>query len=256
MRLQRLALIASLLLACSHPALADTPAAPARKAPGWQPVPKTVQAWADRCTNFTINSWGFKDPKNFVKFVEMFSEPAIWLEFAKRSQDPKSWVRVANTMVDPGAAKNYLEWTDPEIYLKWAVAFMNPEFYYSLALPFLDPTKYVRWATTPLDPRFLNLVVKGLSPETWMAWITAPMDPDNWSPMVKALDPQNMLKWVQVLADPHSYPGLDFAAEAFQGMPAAYPAPEFPNPFQQGGDWTLPSASPNPYLPDFKREMH
>jgi hypothetical protein len=257
MKLKRLTLILPFVLCLTTGTHADAqddvPAVPIHRAPGWRPVPKTVQAWADRCTDFTINSWGFKDPKNFVKWVEMFSEPAIWLEFAKRAEHPKSWVRVANTLVDPRTAKNYLEWTDPEIYLKWAVSFMNPEFYYSLMLPFLDPTKYVRWATVPLDPRFQDLVVNAINPETLMSWLSAPIDPDNWTPLIKALDPENMLRWAQVLTDPSNYLGLDFATQPFQGMPAGNPSPVAPPPYQPS-TWPLPSAAANPYLVDFRRE--
>ncbi|MGA7180714.1 MAG: hypothetical protein WBX11_14165 [Thiobacillaceae bacterium] len=75
-------LIGSILLTTSAWAAAPEPGRPGPpvdKSPGWQPAPTSVGGWADRCTDFTINSWGFKDPKNFVRLIELYSNPAIYL---------------------------------------------------------------------------------------------------------------------------------------------------------------------------------
>ncbi len=104
--------------------------------PGWQPASGDTEAWTDRCSDFTVNGWGFnKDPKNFVKLVNLFSDPAIYLEFAGRMQDPEAYARVAKLMLDPGTAQNYLEWGNPIVYGRWMQASGDPDKAIALLMP-------------------------------------------------------------------------------------------------------------------------
>ena len=194
-----------------HAAVAESPPDEStqveeHKTPGWQPPPATVEDWADRCTDFTINGWGFKDPKNFVKLVNTFSEPAIYLEYAQRALDPKFFFKMLGTLADPATAKNYLEWTDPVIYTRWAAGAFDPGFYTDLTLSFADPGKYLRWMTAPLDPRWWSVALNTMNPAVWVKWMTAPLDPEAFKLLAKVTDPNTPLQWSQVLTDSKSYP--------------------------------------------------
>lgn len=175
-----------------------------------------VTRWADRCTNLTSSGWAFKGPRNFLQWLDVFSDPAIWLEFGRRGLDPQSYVRSLSTALEPGTPKNFLEWTDPRIYEKWARAAAEPDFYTAVNAILFDPGRFMRWVMLPTDARTWNLLATAFSPETWTKWLTAPFHPDTQALIAKALDPQTALNWSRALADPASYPTLD----------AGYPKPQ------------------------------
>lgn len=206
----------------AQPAAQQAPAqAPAKaQAPGWQPAPENVSAWADRCTDFTVNSWGFKDPKNTIQLIGMFSDPAIFLEFAQRTLNPESYARIAGTLLDPATASNYLEWTDPVIYTRWSAALMDPNFYTQAMQPMLDPATYMRWASASMDPRWWGVGVQAMNPGTWMNWAMAPLNPKVMAPVMKAADLNNTLKWSQAMADPANYRFLNVLSGALPGQAA------------------------------------
>ncbi len=168
----------------------------------------SVTRWADRCTNLTSSGWAFKGPRNFLQWLEVFSDPAIWLEFGRRGLDPQSYVRTLSTAMDPGTPRNFLEWTDPGIYEKWARAAAEPDFYTAVNAILFDPGRFMRWAMLPTDARTWNLLATALSPETWMKWLTAPAHPDTQALIAKALDPETALNWSRALTDSASYPAL------------------------------------------------
>ncbi len=167
-----------------------------------------VTRWADRCTNLTSSGWAFKGPRNFLQWLDVFSDPAIWLEFGRRGLDPQSYVRSLSTAMDPGTAKNFLEWTDPEIYEKWARAAAEPDFSTAVNAILFDPGRIMRWAMLPTDARTWNLLATAFSPATWTKWLTAPFHPGTQALIAKALDPETALNWSRALADPASYPAL------------------------------------------------
>ena len=167
-----------------------------------------VTRWADRCTNLTSSGWAFKGPRNFLQWLEVFSDPAIWIEFGRRGLDPQSYVRSLSTFLDPGTPKNFLEWTDPAIYEKWATAAAEPDFYAAVDAILLDPERYMRWAGLPVDARAWNLLATAMNPETRVKWLTAPWHPGTQALIAKALDPNTALNWTRALADPANYPAL------------------------------------------------
>ncbi len=200
----------------------------ADKSPGWQPAPANVTEWADRCTDSTVNGWGFKDPKNFVRLMETFSDPAIFLEFARRMEDPESYARIASRMLDPATAKNYLEWTDPVIFAKWSLALGDPNFYTATLRPLLDPSTYLRWLALPVDQRTWSVALNMLNPAVWLKWSTAPVNPKVLEPLVKAADVNNTLRWLQTAGDPANYKtwNVYLPQNGQVGViPSTYPAP-------------------------------
>ena len=225
----------------------DAPATPELRTPGWQPPPATVDGWADRCSDFTVNSWSFKDPKNFALWLNTFTDPAIYLEFGGRMEDPHNWSKMMGTLLDPGVAKNYLEWTDPVIYSKWAGAAVNPSFYFSIMTPFLDPGKYMRWMMAPMNPRSWNVAMNMMNPALWTKWMAAPFDQQNYAPLAKAGDPNNLAGWSQVLNDAKTYPGFSAFVPQATGQPT--PSNGAFNLFNPA-NYFEPYASPAPVKPE------
>jgi hypothetical protein len=208
-----------------EPEPAQAPAAPpAIKLPGWQSAPSNVNDWADRCTDSTVNGWGFKDPRNFPKLLELFSDPAIYLEFAKRMQDPESYARVVGQMLDPATAKNYLEWSDPGIYTRWLQAIADPNFYSASLRPLTDPGTLMRWAALPIDQRTWSLGLNTLNPGTWLKWATAGFNPKVVGPLVKAADPTLPLRWLQTAGNPANLPILSGVAPPASASTSFFPA--------------------------------
>jgi hypothetical protein len=221
------------------------PESPNRQPPGWQPPPTAVGEWADRCTDFTVNSWGFKDPKNFVRLIELFSDPAIYLEFANRMQDPESYARSASSLLEPEAVKNYLEWSDPTIYTKWLQATLDPNFYTAALRPFLDMGTYMRWMILPSDPRVWSTGVNMANPAMWLKWLAAPLNPKVLEPLVKLTDVNNGARWLAALGEPTNFnvwgewlPNLNFPSGGYAPFNPSNP------PASKGSSLTPPPASP------------
>ena len=209
-------LLLSLALAWSaagQPALADT-------ADTATASPTKVQRWADRCTDFTTNGWAFKAPANFLAWLDVFSDPGIWLEFGRRSLDPQAYVRSANSLLEPAMVKNYLEWTDPVIYEKWAAALAEPQFITDMNAILFDPGRLMRWVMLPLEPKAWNLLLATGNPEIWLKWFNAPADPDVQALWAKAADPETFLRLQEALQDPANYPDMDLLEPASKTMEA------------------------------------
>lgn len=172
------------------PEMPPVPRLPGAQEPGWQAPPASTGAWADRCTDFTINGWAFKDPANFTRWVDVFSDPGIHLEFARRAMEPRAVTHALGTLLDPAAARNYAEWANPVIYEKWAAALTHPDFYTRVNATLFDPGKMMNWVMLPTDPRPWALLGTAMNPAQWAKWMTAPFDLQVWAPLLKALPAQ------------------------------------------------------------------
>lgn len=220
----------STLLALAMFPLAMT-GAQAGDAPVPAPEPTTqpssaVVNMADRCSNFTTNTWGFKGPRNFLKWLDVFSDPGIYLEYAKRGMDPQFWVAGLDSLMDPGTPKNYLEWTNPEIYTKWAHAAADPEYYTAVNSILFDPGRMMRWVMLPLDGKTWELAGTALNPTTWLKWLNAPLDPKTQALFAKAANPETAQRWLDALGDPKNAPWFNAPSSGYGPQPTVwrYPA--------------------------------
>ncbi len=180
---------------------------------------------ADRCANFTTNTWGFKGPRNFLKWLDIFSDPGIYLEYAKRGMDPQFWVAGLDSLMDPGTPRNYLEWTNPEIYSKWARAAGEPEFYTAVNSILFDPGRMMRWVMLPLDGKAWELAGTAINPATWLKWLNAPLDPKTQALIAKAANPETAQRWLDALGDPKNAPWLYAPATGYGAQPAFWRIP-------------------------------
>lgn len=199
----------SMLLLCATLASAHA-APPPRSAPvsGGEAPPARVLGMADRCTDFTTNGWAFKSPRNFLQWLDVFSTPDIHLEFARRAMDPRQAVRTMTSLIDPGTPRNYLEWTNPEIYTEWLRSAFDPEFQQAVGSLLFDPDRILRWAALPGDPRAWNLLASAFDPITLGNWLAAPGDPSTRALLEKAADPATFERWTRELTNPDNYAGL------------------------------------------------
>lgn len=172
------------------------------------PAPATIVRWADRCTNLTSSGWAFKGPRNFLQWLNVFGDPGIWLEFGQRSLDPHYYVVTLDSALDPAAPKNFLEWTDPNIYTQWGRALTTADFYNAAATTLFDGERLQRWLTLPLDPRLWRIATTAGNPATWLKWAAAPVQPETQDLAKKMLDPDTAAKWWGAVNDPKSYPGV------------------------------------------------
>jgi hypothetical protein len=167
-----------------------------------------ITRWADRCTNFTSNGWAFKAPRNFLQWLEVFSDPGIYLEFGRRGLDPRYLVASLDSLLDPGTPRNYLEWTNPDIYNKWLQAAAEPGFYTAVNSILFDPGRMMRWVMLPLDGKAWELVGTAINPVTWLKWLNAPLDPRTQALFAKAANPETAQRWLDALGDPKNTPWL------------------------------------------------
>ncbi len=197
-----------LLFLATGPSSAATPTSTPTSTPATsaEPAPSArVLTMADRCTDFTTNGWGFKSPRNFLHWLDIFSTPDIHLEFARRALDPLQTVRALNSLLDPGTPRNYLEWTHPELYEGWMRALPEPEFQQAVLGIVGDADRLARWIALPADPRPWRLLADAFSVNTVNAWLTAPTNPATQALFARASDPATFENWVRELADPDNY---------------------------------------------------
>jgi hypothetical protein len=222
-RTSLLALAIPLLMATSSQA-DEAPAPAAEPTPRSAGQPSTsVTRWADRCANFTTNGWAFKAPRNFLQWLDVFSDPGIYLEFGRRGMDPKYLVSSLDSLLDPGTPRNYLEWTNPEIYTRWARSVAEPEFYTAVNSILFDPGRMMRWAMLPIDGQAWNLLGAALNPSTWLKWLNAPVDPKTRELFARAANPETAQRWLEALGDPKNTPWLTAPSPRYGGQTTQLP---------------------------------
>lgn len=116
-------------------------------------VPVTPEEWLSRMIDPTRNGLILKHPKLFAEWLNAVTEPRFMTALATVALDPSSYPRTLNHMLDPAAARNWAEFIDPEIFMRWVAAGMDPELYQAVFQHMFNPDKYLRWAAYPGNPR-------------------------------------------------------------------------------------------------------
>lgn len=144
-------------------------------------VPTTPEGWVERMTDFTRNLSAFKDPQTFLPWLHNVTEPGFYIAAMNGMMDPGGWLNMMNSMAHPDAVRNYLQFADPAIHVKWTLASLDPNFYIALLTQMTDPGKLLRWAVLPVDPRLWNVFLNTLNPNTYIRWGMSPLDPRAWN---------------------------------------------------------------------------
>lgn len=185
----------------------------------------TPEAAADKMLDPTRNASAFKDPKAFTEWANNMMNPATSLALAQKGIDPNTYIRMLAASMNPATMQNYMQFTDPNMAMKWLAASMNPNFYTALMAPGLNPATYTNWMGAPVSPQALNMMAAPLNPAMYGNWMTTPMNPGAINAMMAPMNPNLYMNWLGAGMNPATYGtwGQMLAAPA-AGAPALDPA--------------------------------
>jgi hypothetical protein len=130
------------------------PASTAAMQPSRLALPRSSQEWLDQMLDSSRNGAAFKDPEAFVEWLDAITEPQFMTALATATIDPKTYPRALSSLIRPETARNWAEFTNPLLYLRWMITGANPDFYNAIIERLADPEKAKRWAqyTTSTHP--------------------------------------------------------------------------------------------------------
>jgi len=266
MKVKSLVLAVGMVAASTAFANGTAPAAP--EASAAYSTPQTSQQWLERMTDFTRNMSAYRDPKVFVPWANAVTEPGFYSTMGINMMDPGNWYRMMGSMMDPRSLANYMQFADPDMYMKWMAASMDPNFYTALMTQLLDPGKMMRWMMMPMDPQMWNMTMQSLNPAMYMKWLTAPLDPRAMQLATAPINPALYTNWMGASMNPATYGSWGtwmnpntYTAPLTGSMPAAPATFNFFNPAMTapyGQPAMAPAGAPgyvNPFDPNVLLQM-
>jgi hypothetical protein len=192
-------------LAVAQFAFADATAPQAPAAGAAPQVPQNAQQWLERMSDFTRNASAYRDPKVFVPWANAVTEPGFYTTMGLNMLEPGNWYRMFGSMMDPRSLQNYMQFADPNMYMKWMAASVDPNFYTALITQLTDPGKMMRWMMSPMDPQLWNLMLQSLNPNIYLKWMMAPLDPRLLQLSMQPLNPALYTSWLGATLNPATY---------------------------------------------------
>jgi hypothetical protein len=110
-------------------------------------IPGTPAEWLARMIDPTRNGLIVKRPQLFAEWLDAVTEPRFMTALATVALDPGTYPRTLNRLADPATARNWAEFVDPEVFMRWMAAGLDPRLYQAVFQHMFDPKKYLRWAT-------------------------------------------------------------------------------------------------------------
>lgn len=165
----------------------------------------TPEAVADKMLDPTRNASAFKDPKAFTDWATEMMNPATSMALAQKGIDPNTYVRMLAASMNPATMQNYMQFSDPNMAMKWLAAIMNPNFYTALMAPGLSPATYTNWMAAPVSPHALGMMAAPLNPAMYGNWMTAPMNPSAVNAMMAPMNPNLYMNWMGAGMNPATY---------------------------------------------------
>ena len=110
-------------------------------------IPSTPAEWLDRMIDPTRNGLILRQPHLFAEWLDAVTEPQFMTALATVALDPETYPKTLNRLVDPATARNWSEFMDPQVLMRWMAAGMDPKVYQAVFQHMFDPKKYLRWAT-------------------------------------------------------------------------------------------------------------
>lgn len=110
-------------------------------------VPGTPAEWLARMIDPTRNGLIMKRPQLFAGWLDAVTEPRFMTALATIALDPGTYPKTLNRLADPATVRNWAEFVDPEVFMRWMAAGMDPRLYQAVFQHMFDPKKYLRWAT-------------------------------------------------------------------------------------------------------------
>lgn len=116
-------------------------------------VPGTPAEWLARMIDPTRNGLIVKRPQLLAEWLDAVTEPRFMTALATVALDPGTLPRTLNRLADPATARNWAEFVDPEVFMRWMAAGMDPQLYQAVFQHMFDPKKYLRWAAYAGHPQ-------------------------------------------------------------------------------------------------------
>lgn len=138
-------------------------------------IPATPTEWLARMVDPTRNGLVVKHPQLLAEWLDAVTEPRFMTALATVAMDPRTYPRALDRLADPATARNWSEFVDPEVFMRWVAAGMDPRLYQAVFQHMFDPKKYLRWANYAGYPR--NDVAP--MPESGNAALSLPGAPGN-----------------------------------------------------------------------------
>jgi hypothetical protein len=108
-------------------------------------VPDTPEAWLARMIDPTKNGLAIKQPELFAAWLDAVTEPRFMTALASIAVMPETYSHSIGKMADPGTAKNWAEFADPRLYMRWMAAGIDPRFYQGIFDRMTHDGKMHRW---------------------------------------------------------------------------------------------------------------
>jgi hypothetical protein len=108
-------------------------------------VPDTPEAWLARMIDPTKNGLAMKQPELFAAWLDAVTEPRFMTALASIAVMPETYSHSISKLADPGTAKNWAEFADPRLYLRWMAAGVDPRFYQGIHDRMTHDGKMQRW---------------------------------------------------------------------------------------------------------------
>lgn len=165
------------------------------------PMPATPEEWVARMLDATRNGLAFKHPEAFIEWLDALSEPRFMTALATVALDPATYPKALGRGIDPSAARNWAEFADPNLYLRWMLAGMDGRFYTALLSRMTNPEKLHRWVNFTASPEAYAPMLKAMDPAMSAGWGQALGTPGNYDPLIRLTNPATSLAWVSAFAD-------------------------------------------------------
>lgn len=172
---------------------------PLAHATGPADLPATPEAWLTKMLDGRKNGAAFKDPEAFAAWLDAVTEPRFMTALATVAVDPATYPKALSAAIDPATARNWAEFTDPQLYLRWMLASGTPSFQQAIIRKMTDPTKLNRWMAAANHPEHLAPVVAALE-RAPAAWLRASGDPSSYAPLARLAQPATPLAWMEAFA--------------------------------------------------------
>lgn len=107
--------------------------------------PATPEAWLARMIDPTKNGLAAKNPELFAEWLDAVTEPRFMTALATVAMRPESYSLSLGKVANPATFRNWAEFADPQVYLRWMSAGIDPRFYQAIFNRMTESGKLRRW---------------------------------------------------------------------------------------------------------------
>jgi len=108
-------------------------------------MPDSPEAWLARMMDPTRHGLVVKHPELFAEWLDAVTEPRFMTALASVALTPETYSNTLGKMVDPATVRNWAEFADPQIFLRWMAAGLDPNFYQAVFNRMTETGKLQRW---------------------------------------------------------------------------------------------------------------